>query len=68
MSKKMPIDEAWERITAMAEQHALVYRAFGGVVVLVHPDEQKRQGIYDQCQYMAGKKDSPESAQQELIP
>ena len=51
--------EAYEQIARLARDHALVHQAAGGVIVVVHPDTQREQGIYEMCQYMAGKGPHP---------
>jgi hypothetical protein len=39
--------EAWIQIMALAEAHALIVQAFGGVATLAMPDEQRKAGIRD---------------------
>ena len=51
--------EAYERVAQLASDHALVYQAAGGTILVVHPDTQRAQGIYELCQYMAGKGPHP---------
>ena len=51
--------EAYERIAQLALEHALVYETGGGTIVVVHPATQLKQGLYDMCQYMAGKAPHP---------
>jgi len=50
--------EAYQQICKLAEEHALILQAAGGVVTVVHPDTQRKEGVYCKCQYMAGKRKS----------
>lgn len=36
--------KAWERIATIARDHALILQAYGGVMTLVMPEEQRRYG------------------------
>jgi hypothetical protein len=38
-------NEAWDKIMEIAREHSMVQEAFGGVAILVHPDEQRQKGI-----------------------
>lgn len=57
----MTADEAYKEIAKLASEHALIKMAAGGVIVIVHPDVQKENGIYELCQYMAGKGPYPKA-------
>lgn len=37
--------KAWDRIMAIARDHALVVNAAGGVAILAMPDEQRKAGL-----------------------
>lgn len=39
--------KAWDRIMAIAQEHALVCQAAGGTALLAIPDEQRKAGIRD---------------------
>lgn len=54
--------QAYDEICRLAREHALVWQAAGGVVVMVHPETQKERGIYGQIQYMHGLGPHPQSA------
>jgi hypothetical protein len=41
-------EKAWDRIMRIAEQHALVVQAYGGVATLAIPAEQRKAGIREQ--------------------
>lgn len=62
----MTREEAYAEIARLAEEHALIAQAFGGVITVVHPDTQRAHGIEEKCLYMAGRgpypKDAPEAA------
>lgn len=51
----MTREEAYTEIGRIAEEHALIAQAFGGVITVVHPDVQREHGIEAKCLYMAGK-------------
>ncbi|MBG4448680.1 hypothetical protein I5F71_03030 [Pseudomonas aeruginosa] len=55
----MTREEAYAAIAKMAEAHALIYQAAGGVIVIVHPDTQREKGIEEMCLYMAGQGEHP---------
>jgi hypothetical protein len=38
-------DKAWKEVMDLATKHALIVQAYGGVAVLFHPEEQRKQGI-----------------------
>lgn len=59
----MNASEAYDKIASLANEHALIRHGAGGVLVIVHPDVQKEEGIYELCQYMAGKGPYPKQEQ-----
>ena len=59
--KKMLPEQAYEEIVKLARAHALVYQAVGGIVVIVHPETQKKEGIYEKIQWMHGLGPHPKS-------
>lgn len=48
----MTPEQAYEEVVRLAREHALIYKAVGGVVVVVHPATQKKEGIYEKIQRM----------------
>ena len=50
----MTQEEAYAEVCRIAREHALIHQGYGGVVVIVHPDTQREQGIYEQIQYVHG--------------
>jgi len=50
----MTPEEAYQEIAHMAREHALVHQASGGIILIVHPDTQKEQGIYEHIQWVHG--------------
>lgn len=54
MRRKMTQAEAYDEVVRIARENALIWQAYGGVVVIVHPDTQKEQGIYSQIQWAHG--------------
>jgi len=50
----MTPEQAYEKIAELARKYALVYQAYGGVMIIVHPDTQKEQGIYEHIQWVHG--------------
>ena len=38
---------AWEAIMQIAERHALIVSAYGGVATLATPEEQRKAGLRD---------------------
>jgi len=48
-------DKNWTEVMKLAEKHGLITMAYGGVAVLMHHDEQKKQGIYEKTQSMNGR-------------
>jgi len=48
-TRETPSDDAcsaaWKQIMAIAEPHALIVQAYGGVATLAVPEEQRRAGI-----------------------
>lgn len=48
-SGKAPSDtkaeKAWDQIMAIAEKHALIVQAYGGVATLAVPIEQRKAGV-----------------------
>ncbi len=55
----MTAEEAYKEIGRLAEEHALIHMAYGGVIVVVAVEEQVRQGIRADCLYRAGKGPHP---------
>lgn len=59
-----PTDEAsadaWTRIMAIAEEHALIVDAYGGVARLAVPEEQRKAGLRNRCLRAAGCEPEPE--------
>lgn len=55
----MTREEAYAEIGRIAEEHALIAQAFGGVITVVHPDVQREHGIEANCLYMAGQGHHP---------
>lgn len=56
----MTQDEAYKRISEIAREHALIYQAAGGMIVILHPDTQREQGVYDHIQWVHGLGPHPE--------
>ncbi|UCL89299.1 hypothetical protein [Pseudomonas sp. HS-18] len=50
----MTREEAYNAVAKIAAEHALIFQGFGGVLTIVSPDTQRREGIEEQCLYMAG--------------
>lgn len=63
----MTREEAYAQIAQIAEKHALIAQAFGGVITVVHPETQRAHGIEEKCLYMAGQGKYPE-AKTEPVP
>lgn len=57
---EMTREEAYAHIAQIAEKHALIAQAFGGVITVVHPETQRAHGIEEKCLYMAGQGKYPE--------
>ena len=57
---EMTREEAYALIADIAEKHALIAQAFGGVITVVHPETQRAHGIEEKCLYMAGQGKYPE--------
>ncbi|WP_236183166.1 hypothetical protein [Pseudomonas juntendi] len=64
---EMTREEAYAHIAEIAEKHALIAQAFGGVITVVHPETQRAHGIEEKCLYMAGQGKYPE-AKTEAVP
>ncbi|AUA70365.1 MULTISPECIES: hypothetical protein [Pseudomonas] len=60
----MTREEAYAAVAKMAEEHALIYQAAGGVIVIVHPDTQREKSIEEMCLYMAGQGPHPATIEQ----
>lgn len=56
----MTREEAYTEIGRIAEEHALIAQAFGGVITVVHPDVQRQYGIEAKCLYMVGQGPAPD--------
>jgi len=54
-------ENCYEKIARIAMDSGLVYKASGGVIVIVHPDTQKEQEIEGICLYMSGLAPHPKS-------
>ena len=54
MTSDMTHEEAYDEVCRIARENALIHQGYGGVVVIVHPDTQREQGIYEMIQYMHG--------------
>ncbi len=48
----MTAEEAYDQVCRIARDHALVWQGAAGVVVIVHPDVQRAEGIYDEIQWV----------------
>ena len=72
LENAMTREEAYTEIGRIAEEHALIAQAFGGVITVVHPDVQREYGIEAKCLYMAGQGpwpgDTPEPPKQQEAP
>jgi hypothetical protein len=44
--------EAFNEICKLAKEHALIWQAAGGVVIIVDQQTQKEEGIYDDVQFI----------------
>lgn len=64
----MTREEAYDYIGKLAEEHALILQAFGGVMTIVHPVTQREYGVEAKCLYMAGQGPYPEETQPESKP
>ncbi|WP_330508325.1 hypothetical protein V1687_18250 [Pseudomonas putida] len=58
---EMTREEAYAHIAQIAEKHALIAQAFGGVITVIHPETQRAHGIEEKCLYMAGQGKYPEA-------
>ncbi|WDH37427.1 hypothetical protein [Pseudomonas chlororaphis] len=65
---EMTREEAYAHIGKLAEEHALILQAFGGVMTIVHPDTQREYGVEAKCLYMAGQGPWPEEKKEESKP
>ena len=59
----MTPEEAYKQIAELAREHALIHQGYGGILVIVHPDTQKEQGIYEHVQWVHGLGPHPEADQ-----
>lgn len=61
--KIAPSDEAaalaWDRIMRIAEEHALIVQAGGGVATLAVPEEQRKAALRERCLRAAGMVEAP---------
>jgi len=57
----MTPEQAYGEVCRIAREPALTYQGSGGVVVIVHPDTQRRRGIYEQIQYIHGLGSHPDN-------
>lgn len=46
-------DDAWAKIMALAEKHALIVQAYGGSATLATPAAQRDAGLRNKCLRMA---------------
>ena len=53
-SETVTPEQAYDEVCRLAREHALIWQAHGGVVVIVHPDTQKAEGLYEQIQWVHG--------------
>lgn len=60
----MTREEAYDAAAKLASEHALIHQAYGGVIVIVHPDTQREHGIEAHCLYLAGQGEHPETIRQ----
>lgn len=51
----MTREEAFAAIAKLAEEHALIGKAGGGVMTVIHPQTQRQFGIEERCLYMVGQ-------------
>ena len=42
------VGKVWDSIMKIAERHALIVQAYGGVATLAMPDEQRKAGLREQ--------------------
>ena len=50
----MTQDEAYDEIVRLGRKNALIYQASGGMVLILHPDTQKSEGLYEEIQRTHG--------------
>ena len=50
----MTPEQAYDEVCRIAREYALIHQGHGGVVVIVHPETQREDGIYEEVQYMHG--------------
>jgi hypothetical protein len=55
----MTREEAYDAVAKLAAEHALILQGFGGVLTIVHPETQRREGVEEQCLFMAGLGPNP---------
>lgn len=55
----MTREEAFATIAKLAEEHAIIGKAGGGVITIIHPQTQRQFGIEERCLYMAGQGEFP---------
>lgn len=55
----MSREEAFDHIAKIAAEHALIAKASGGIVTIIHPQTQRQFGIEERCLYMAGQGEFP---------
>jgi len=63
----MTPEEAYEEITRLGNEYALIAEGYGGVLTIIHPDTQKEEGVYDMIQYKAGKGRHPGAIKEDLL-
>lgn len=61
----MTREEEYNAVAKIAAEHALIFQEFGGVLTIVSPDTQRREGIEEQCLYMAGMGQHPTTIEQQ---
>jgi hypothetical protein len=61
----MTPEQAYDEVCRIAREHALIYQGYGGVVVMVHPNTQREEGIYELIQYMHGLGPHPKEIERE---
>ena len=56
----MTQDEAYIKISKIAREHALIYQAADGMMIILHPDTQREKGVYNHIQWVHGLGPHPE--------
>jgi hypothetical protein len=61
----MTPSEAYKQIADIARKHALIYHGVGGMLVIMHPDTQKENGVYEHVQWLHGLGPHPNAVKAE---